>query len=618
MLLYLLGLFILPLAAADHLSRRGSVGTINGTVSNALLQTWWHNTGEINSQTAVADGNVRQSHMYSVQVATAGNASDEVYYNSFVYETIPRNGNGNIGIPNDPSSVSTDDDGITIESTIDMTMAWTSFLYSEDVSIMISRLDGTNVTASDVVIRPSTLDFEVSDFDGNIYITVPYNSNGIRFSVEFSENLWQFRDSCDTPVCDFVQDVVPDGSDYVSSYSADNALMGIEPLDSLLIFASPFETSDMVPDATSSSSLVVEEGLVTGLNETDATTVIFNPGVYYLTSTAHALLNSGVDWVYLAPGAYVKGAMQFQTDAAVIKATGHGVLSGEQYVYQANPTVGYSNSKSNEDSLRMWMGYSSYSVQQTFVIDGLTTNAPPFNSVDFQGDLDTISIQGSDYKQVGAFFGQTDGMTLYPNSSIHDIFYHSNDDTIKTYYSNIDVQRITVWKAHTAPTIQFGWASRNLDNIVINDIDIIHSRYSSNGSHPSIIGANQVYNHSEDETVTANLANTVQGITISNIRAEGISGALFRICPLANFDNFLIENVTIDEFPVETTAIKDSELPMFTDDTGNQVSMSGFVIKNYYVNGTKISFDANNWGINDLGGLNIASPFLQSGGLTIQ
>lgn len=233
----------------------------------------------------------------------------------------------------------------------------------------------------------------------------------------------------------------------------------------------------MVPDPTAPTSLVVEPGLVTGVNTTEKNTVIFNSGVYWFSSVAHAALSSSVDWVHFAPGAYVKGAVYFNTTAPTMKATGHGVLSGEQYVYQANIEAGYRNEPSNQNDLRMWSGVSS-DEQQTFILSGVTINAPPFNSMDFTGNLDTLSTQVSDYKQVGAFYGQTDGLENYPGSTVQDVFYHSNDDTIKTYYSNVNIERITVWKCTTAPTVQLGWASRTLENILVTDVDIIQYVFS--------------------------------------------------------------------------------------------------------------------------------------------
>ena len=51
---------------------------LNSTANLTDLLTWWHDTGEINTQTPVLDGNVRQSHLYSVQIAEA--SSPTTYY----------------------------------------------------------------------------------------------------------------------------------------------------------------------------------------------------------------------------------------------------------------------------------------------------------------------------------------------------------------------------------------------------------------------------------------------------------------------------------------------------------------------------------------------------------
>lgn len=118
------------------------------------------------------------------------------------------------------------------------------------------------------------------------------------------------------------------------------------------------------------------------------------------------------------------------------------MLSGGKYVYQANTAEAYQNIGSNGDSLRIWSGKSTSGEQQSFVLTGVTTNSPPFNSIDFTGDLSTISIMQTDYKQVGAYFGQTVGTTLYSGSSVSNTFYHSGDDTIKVYGSDITVQNV--------------------------------------------------------------------------------------------------------------------------------------------------------------------------------
>jgi hypothetical protein len=123
----------------------------------------------------------------------------------------------------------------------------------------------------------------------------------------------------------------------------------------------------------------------------------------------------------------------------------------------------------------MWRGDTTTNCQ-TWTVDGVTLNAPSFNSMDFYGPVNTFGVFASDYKQVGAFFGPTDGIEMYPGSHVRDIFYHAGDDVIKTYYSNILAERITVWKTNNAPIIQFGWYQRDLANITVDYVNVIHTR----------------------------------------------------------------------------------------------------------------------------------------------
>ncbi|TGJ78978.1 hypothetical protein E0Z10_g9785 [Xylaria hypoxylon] len=526
----------------------------NETADIDSLKTWWHNTGETNYKTPVQGGNVRQSHVYLAWVKSTAESID-TYYNSFVYETIPRNGQGNIVIPGDPSSGTTTDDGVTIEAAVWITMAWTQFLYTSDAWVKISRRGSTaNVTAADVIIRPSNLGLEViDDGENNIYVFVPYSDAGVRFSVEFQDNLYTYRDSCNTTECEFVQDWVSDGPYYIPELTDDNAITGIEPRDALLIFASPppSPTADFVPDRSVPETYVVYPGdvPVSDLASITNVNVYFMPGVHEMAATEHLMLSSSVNW-------------RVQSKRRV------SASSGEKYVYQANTAGGYTNMDSNGESLRIWSGHSTSGKQQTF------------------------TLTSWDYKQVGAFFGQTDGTTLYSGSNIHDVFYHSGDDTIKVYGSEITV--------------------RDPDGI-----EVIHMRYSSNGSHPSIIGANQVYEYAETETDTADPSLTVRNVTFQNIRAQGVGGNLMRIVPLTNYEGVLIENVSLEQFSVRTTGIYRSELPVWTDGSGQPISMSGFVISNFNVGGVQITQAANNHGPNDAGGLNIAYEYLADGSVTI-
>lgn len=213
--------------------------------------------------------------------------------------------------------------------------------------------------------------------------------------------------------------------------------------------------------------------------------LFFPPGVYWMNSNPqgdkpkygenHLKLDPSTYWVHLAPGAYGKGAVQYTTSKGDFYTTGHGVLSGDHYVYQANPATYYQALKSDQTSLRLWSHENVAS--QTWHCKGPTINAPPFNTMDLHGNSDQASVRISDYKQVGAFFMQTDGPQVYPNSVVNDVFYHANDDVIKAHYSNVLAQRLTVLKVHNDPIIQLGWDSRQVSGVVINGLDIIHTRY---------------------------------------------------------------------------------------------------------------------------------------------
>ncbi|KAM0469472.1 hypothetical protein ACHAPX_010493 [Trichoderma viride] len=350
----------------DNNAYRAEYQSTNSTSNTTELLTWWHNTGEINTQTPVQDSNVRQSHLFNIQVATSPAST---FYNSFVYESIPRNGNGQICIPGDLSSYCNIDDQITIEPSIGVTMSWSQYVTSEDSVIRVSRTDSGSTAPDNVVIRPTTLGFNLESDGDSLLITVPYSSNGYRFSVEFKDNLWTYRNAGPGINSHYVQDKNPSGPNYVSSYTDDMPIDGVEPLNALLIFVSPPPNANDIP-SPSADIYYVPQGLVTNLDQISNNIVYFSPGVYWLTGTAHALLSQSVSWVYVAPGAYVKGAFEYQSQSLDLRATGFGVVSGEQYVYQANTADNYKNEKSDDNCLKMWRGESAsgelYSGQRTY------------------------------------------------------------------------------------------------------------------------------------------------------------------------------------------------------------------------------------------------------------
>jgi hypothetical protein len=310
----------------------------------------------------------------------------------------------------------------------------------------------------------------------------------------------------------------------------------------------------------------------------------------------HMRLHPNTRWVYLAPGAYVKGAIEYATKSNFY-ATGHGVLSGEHYVYQANPATYYQSVKSDVTSLRMW-GHNSLGGGQTWYCQGPTINAPPFNTMDFHGSSD-ITTRISDYKQVGSFFFQTDGPQMYPNSQVHDVFYHVNDDAIKTYYSGVTVTRATIWKIHNDPIVQMGWDTRDVSGVILRDLHVIHTRYRRSETYvPSaIIGASPFYMPGRSVDPSKSISITIDGLV-----CEGLCPALIRITPLQNYRDFKIENVAFPD-GLQTNSIG----------TGRSIVPAssglrfGVTISNWTVGGQKVTMS--NSQVGSLGQLDIDSSY---------
>lgn len=152
-------------------------------------------------------------------------------------------------------------------------------------------------------------------------IQVPYSASGYRFSVEFAPQNFTLTDNS--------------GKD-----NASGVIPPTEPRNAMLVFAEPMSltTGVDVPTSSDGKILNVTQGNIRSLDNTDAEILVFKPGPYYMGANYRAMLPRQVRWIYLAPGAYVKGAFEFQSsgDVSNYKVTGLGVLSGEQYVYEAD------------------------------------------------------------------------------------------------------------------------------------------------------------------------------------------------------------------------------------------------------------------------------------------
>ncbi|KAF3022520.1 hypothetical protein E8E14_011903 [Neopestalotiopsis sp. 37M] len=581
------------------------------TASTRLLHTWWQDGAvQDSSRTRVYENKVRQSQAYYVQVRATPPAGtvDAPWYDSFVYESIPRAGNGFFKTPVDSQNPQEftkeecpDGDGISqLEYNANLSMAWSQFEYDADVEVKITPANGLQL--DEVTIRPTALHLEAEVLPDAVVIRVPRNPDGLKFSVEFNDDMIEY---------------FSDGSRYVEQGDG-HLLVGREPRNALLIFASPFPAAEMTPPISDSNTTVMKPGPIYEGDWGSKPILYFPPGVYWMNSTQdgqsprlgqnHMRLHENTYWVHLDPGAYVKGAIEYTTKTEHLYATGHGVLSGEHYVYTANPKEGYYGKKHDWESLRMWW-HKLPVPGQTWHCAGPTITAPPFNSMDMKDPHDEILISADiqDYKQVGAWYYQTDGLQLNPHSTMRDVFYHCNDDAIKAYHGHVEVNRITVWKIHNDPIIQMGWDLRDVSDFSINNLWVIHARYYNHDDYvpAAIIGASPFYINKDDPPEKQKKHDFTKQLSasITNVVCEGPCPGSLKISPLQSY-NLKISNVDFQQELSPVYKVAESYVRGVNDLGSGKMAIE---INNWTINKEKVTMD--NFQSDQLGKLDIDGQY---------
>ncbi|PNH47738.1 hypothetical protein VD0004_g596 [Verticillium dahliae] len=563
------------------------LATLSGPSSGACVpgvKTWWHDKSTIDIQSPAAPDEVRRSRTYEVSVSPARTSR---FQRSFVYESIPRNGNGKIFDPAQPGKEYnlTDGDGVTVEIDARISMAWTQFQYRRDVDFRVISSDRSALgPASNIVIRPVDVGFEVrSPQPDTVVIRVPYQKSGARFSVGFQDDLYTFRSN---------------GTDYVTE---GGVTVSEEPKNALLIFASPMIPDDLIPSKTSTGTQVMKPGRLTREALGSKPTLYFEAGVYWVEKDGilgkdHIKLFPSTHYVYFEPGTYIKGAFEYTTRHPDFYTVGHAVVSGENYAYMANTIKDCTAVKDDRYSLRMFW-HQSVMDNQTWYCIGPTLNAPPFNTMDLHPMNHTpheednkVQSHIQDYKQVGAFYFQTDGTQMY-KGTVRDVFWHVNDDAIKLYHAGAQLEGLTVWKARNNAIIQMGWKPRDVSDVSVKHVRLIHNRWiQPNAYVPSaILGASPFY--ADPKLVDPSRK---MSLHISDLVCEGVCAALMTMAPLQNFD-LLVENVHFEKMHDDVTVrLGHSVVGMDAGENMNNYTPGqgnltlGIVIRNWTIGGQRV------------------------------
>lgn len=560
-----------------------SHATAQTTVNNATFETWWHPNHELNSTTPVADNAVRRSTFYDVKVSTV--AAPNTKYDSFTYMSIPRGGREKWGY--------SDSDGAEFADQANLTMSWSTFLYSSDTWVYVTLRNGATIaSANDVKIRPTALNLQKEMVNSNtIRIRVPYSVNGYKFSVEFNNYLYTaYNDMSGT-------------SGQLNANGVGRAIH-TEPRNAMLIFAEPklggAEATRLIPTSASGSIYYPPAGEVSNLDSVTQEIIFFAPGTYYMPYNYHARLPANVKWVYIAPGAYIKGAFQFVHDnQGVYKFTGYGALSGEKYVYEPDTNNAYQHRIASEchGSCVKLLRLQSSDMQQYLDFQGVTLVEPPYHSFVVYGNEETFQMRVENIKQVGSWYWQTDGIELYTNGTMKNAFFHSNDDVLKVYHSNIAIDNTVIWKNENGPVIQWGWAPRNMNNVRVSNTYVIHNKmyWKDVKTNTCVINSSPSWSSIYDQP---SAAKTVSNLLFENIHVEGKTNCAIRLYAMANTDTVHVKNLHIDSW---NDLDPYSQASKFNRQSaalwiGNETSSSrGLKLENYRVGGQQIYKAGNNW-----------------------
>jgi hypothetical protein len=560
----------------------------------ADLETWWHDNAELNDSSAVADDHVRRSTIYDVRVATQ--SAPEDLHSSFTYMSLPRSGR--------PKQGYSQNDGAEFSAQARMTLSWSSFLYRTDTWVYVDVKNGPDIgSADEVTIRPTRLGFQ-KELAGprTIRILVPYSADGYRFSVEIkSDLLTSYREG-----------------GRLTTNGNGNPAVHTEPRNGLMIFAEPMpsdaDVDRLVPSPASHSIYYPDQGQLTNLDQVSDEVVYFRPGTYYMGWNHHAYLPANVRWVYLAPGAYVKGAFQFRSAPSELKVTGFGVLSGEQYVYEPDRANGYQHRSDAVTSchgscVKMLELYAGPEPEH-LTLHGITVANPPYHSFVVYGDTSHFTMDASHGKQLGGWYWQTDGLELYEGSSMAHMFYHSNDDVLKLYSSHARASDVVVWKLENGPVIQWGWMPRNIDDVHVNGLDVIHNRMYLDSQNSCIISSARSYLDPSSPRL-ANPSQRVSHVVLENIRSEGMNLCAMRLFALSSWESITIRNLWIERWSELDSETQASRFEALWSPAGARVSIgnevrdhNGLSIESYMVGGEHITKGADNWRSSAPGRLN--------------
>ena len=118
---------------------------------------------------------------------------------------------------------------------------------------------------------------------------------------------------------------------------------------------------------------------------------------------------------------------------------------------------------------------------------GVTVNEPPFYAMVIYGSASQehgLTVDVAQYKLVGGWYWLTSGVELgsqgsdpaaWGQGTLRNSFLHCNDDCLVLWHANNTVSNVAIWGGSNGANIQLGWVPRELTNVEVNLVDVIHN-----------------------------------------------------------------------------------------------------------------------------------------------
>ncbi|CAK9022341.1 unnamed protein product [Durusdinium trenchii] len=503
--------------------------------------TWWHDKHILEKRELKGEDEdklVVRSPLYDICAWVEGQNKQR----SFVYFSWPRMGRQKWGYSKDDGADWFDQEACTC--------SWTHCLYSSDIWLEVTIQDDVDHGnfEDQVTIRPrSIVQTAPSGYwtirtagRNKFQFKIPYSPDGFRFSLEFAWEIFSFKYH----------------EKEISQLPRNGLVCFVEPI------AKQIRPEDLYsPEELKEKVYYVdpERDFPLNLDQVTQPIIYFRPGIYAMAWNYHAYLPNQVEWIYLAPGSYVKGAFQFRGETGKtpnhLRVTGAGTLSGEKYVYECDKENGYRTRPADLPGgayegrcLKMLEFWSPADMEQSLEVQGITLTNPQFHTFTVYGTLDSkdakFATQVNQYHMVGTWYFQTDGLEVPSFSCLEHSFFQSGDDCIKLYWSDVTVRNITCWFQGNGGLVQFGWKPRNLARVLCEKIQVIHdlSRFRGASNCAIICGADLIVDSDKHEAHHY----TIEDLTLRDIQVEGRCMCPIRIVVQSKIQKIKIENLFVE------------------------------------------------------------------------